>query len=164
MDFGGYAHIVAYLQSALVPILTFVALLLFGVIRGRRAITSLILGLYLALLISIKFPYYKAIGEAVTFLNETTLSLIIFAVFTAFSALLMDRLLFYRIDETAFEGFGKKAVLALLGTVLIMAYSYHVLPLSNLIDPGMPAHMLFAPEEHFFWWLVGPLVVLFVMY
>jgi hypothetical protein len=161
MDFGS---VVGYIQSALVPLVTFVALLLFSVIRGRRAITSLILGLYFALLISLKFPYYQNIYSAVGFLNDTTLSIIIFAVFAVFSAMLMDRLLFYRIDETAFEGFGKKAVLAILGTVLIMAYSYHVLPVTGIIDPGTPAAMLFAPEEYFFWWLAGPLIVLFLMY
>lgn len=161
MDFG---TIVGYIQSALVPLLTFVALLLFSIIRGRRAITSLILGLYLALLISIKFPYYTQISDAVGFLSDTTLAILIFAVFTAFCSMLMDRLLFYRIDETAFEGFGKKAVLAILGTMLVLAYSYHVLPIASLIDPGIPANILFAPSEYFFWWLLGPLVVLFLMY
>lgn len=161
MDF---AVIVGYIQSALVPLLTFVALLLFSIIRGRRAITSLILGLYFALLISLQFPYYPNIYEAITFLNDATLSIIIFTAFAVGSAMLMDRLLFYRIDETAFEGLGKKAVLALLGTVLILAYSYHVLPVTSIIDPGTPAAMLFAHKEYFFWWLVGPLVVLFLMY
>lgn len=161
MDYG---VILGYIQSALVPLLTFIALLLFSVVRGRRAITSLILGLYFALLISLKFPYYEEIYGAIGFLNDTTLSIIIFTAFAAFSAMLMDRLLFYRIDETAFEGFGKKAALATLGTVLILAYSYHVLPITGLIDPGTSAHLLFAPEEYFFWWLVAPLVVLFVMY
>jgi len=161
MDYG---VILGYIQSALVPLLTFVALLLFSVVRGRRAITSLILGLYFALLISLKFPYYEAIYNAIGFLNDATLSIIIFTAFAAFSAMLMDRLLFYRIDETAFEGIGKKAALATLGTMLILAYSYHVLPVTGLIDPGTSAAMLFAPEEYFFWWLVAPLVVLFVMY
>ncbi len=161
MDF---ASVVGYIESALVPLLTFIALLLFSIVRGRRAITSLILGLYFALLISLKFPYYENIYGAIGFFNDTTLSIIIFAVFAVFSAMLMDRLLFYRIDETAFEGFGKKAALAILGTVLILAYSYHVLPVTGIIDPGTPASMLFAPEEYFFWWLVAPLVVLFLMY
>jgi hypothetical protein len=161
MDIGA---VIGYIQSALVPLLTFVALLLFSIIRGRRAITSLILGLYLALLISMKFPYYGRIHDTIGFLSDTTLSIITFAVFTAFCSMLMDRLLFYRIDETAFEGFGKKAVLAVLGTILVMAYSYHVLPITNIIDPGVPANILFAPQDHFFWWLMGPLVVLFLMY
>ncbi len=154
-----------YIQSALVPLLTFVALLLFTIVRGRRAITSLILGLYFALLISLKFPYYDQIYSfAGKMLSEAVLSIIVFAVFTTLFSLLMDRLLFYRIDESAFEGFGKKLFLALLATMLVMLYSYHVLPITTLIDPGFPANLLFAPEEYFFWWLIVPLVGLFFLY
>ncbi len=162
MDFG---TIIGYIQSALVPLLTFVALLLFSIVRGRRAITSLILGLYFALLISLKFPYYAQIyGVAGKAVSETVLSIIVFAVFTTIFSLLMDRLLFYRIDESAFEGFWKKILLALFATILVMAYSYHVLPITSLIDPGFPANLLFAPQEYFFWWLVVPLVGLFFLY
>lgn len=160
-----YELYIGYLQSALVPILIFVFLLLFAAIRGRRAITSLILGLYFALLISLKFPYYaKIYAIAGNIITETALSIIVFAVFTTIFTLLMDRLLFYRIDERAFEGMSKKIVLALLGTILVMSYSYHVLPITNLIDPGLPAQKLFGPEEYFFWWLIIPLVALFFMY
>jgi hypothetical protein len=162
MDFSS---VIDYIQSALVPLLTFIALLFFSIIRGRRAITSLILGLYFALLISLKFPYYGNIySVAGDFITETVLSIIVFAVFTTVFSLLMDRLLFYRIDESAFEGFGKKLVLAILATILIMAYSYHVLPITNLVNPGFPASMLFAPQEYFFWWLIIPLVGLFFLY
>ncbi len=162
MDYGA---ILSYVQSTLIPIIIFVALFFYTMVRGRRAVTSLILGLYLALLVSLKFPYYAAIYAALgNILSEATLSIIIFAIFTAMFSLLMDRLLFYRIDETAFEGFGKKVLLALMATILIMAYSYHVLPITNLVNPGAPAHMLFAPTEYFFWWLIVPLVGLFFLY
>jgi hypothetical protein len=162
MDYG---VIIGYLQSALIPLLIFISLLVFAVVRGRRAITSLILGLYFALLISLKFPYYPNIYDiAGGIITEAAISIIVFAVFTAVFSLLMDRLLFYRIDETAFEGFGKKVLLALLATVLVMAYSYHVLPITKLLDPGLPAGLLFAPEEYFFWWLIVPLAGLFFLY
>lgn len=161
MDYG---VILGYIQSALVPIVTFVALLFFAIIRGRRAITSLILGLYFALLISLKFPYYTQIYNAAGFVSDATIAIILFAIFTTFCAMLMDRMLFYRIDETAFEGFGKKSVLALLGTIVIMLFSYHVLPIASFIDPGLPASALFASADYFFWWLLAPLVVLFIMY
>ncbi len=161
MDYG---TILAYIQSALMPLLTFGALLLFTVIRGRRAITSLILGLYFALLISLKFPYYDKIYEmSGKLLSQTIVSMILFAVFATACSFLMDKLLFYRTDETAFAGFGKKMLLALCATVLVLAYSYHVLPVTNLINPGMPASLLFAPPENFFWWLIAPLAGLFFL-
>ncbi len=161
MDIG---TIIDYLQSVLLPILIFVSLLLYTVIRGRRAITSLILGLYFALLISIKFPYHAQIDEVLgKFISPPTVAIVIFAVFTALFSLLMDRLLFYRINESAFQGFGTKFLLAILATVLVMAFSFHVLPITHLVNPGMPAHTLFGPPEYFFWWLIVPLIGLFFL-
>ncbi len=157
--------IINFLQSTLVPLLVFGTLLLYTLVRGRRAITSLILGLYFALLISLKFPYYQKIHDLLGgALSDTVISMVVFAIFTAIFSLLMDRLLFYRIDEAAFAGFGKKILLALFATILVLAYSYHVLPITNLIDPGLQAGFLFAPPEYFFWWLILPLIGLFFLY
>lgn len=159
MDFSA---IIGSLQNALIPLITFVVLLIYTMVRGRRAMTSLILGLYFALLISLKFPYYAKIRESVGgALSETTISIAVFILFTALFSILMDRLLFYRVDETAFAGLWKKVLLALFATVLVMAYSYHVLPITQLIDPGSSAQYLFAPPQYFFWWLIAPLVGLF---
>ncbi len=156
--------ILGYLESALLPLVTFFVLLAFAMYRGRRAITSLILGLYFALLISLVFPYHDKIDAAFgSFLNKNTVSLLVFTVFTVISALLMDKLLFYRNDESAFQGLHKKMALALLGTILIMSYSFHVLPVTTFINPGAPASMLFAPQEYFFWWLIIPLIGLFFL-
>lgn len=159
MDYG---LLIDYLQSALTPLLILIALLFFAMIRGRRSITSLILGLYFALLISLKFPYYDALSATFgSFLNSAAVSIIVFAIFTAIFTVLMDRLLFYRVDEGAFQSFGKKLLLAIMATILVMLYSYHVLPITNLVNPGLPASILFAPQEYFFWWLIVPLIGLF---
>ena len=40
-------------------------------------------------------------------------------------------------------------------------YSYHALPVTDLITPGSPIQALFAPEQHFFWWLLIPLIAIF---
>lgn len=161
MDFHA---ILGYLQSALMPLVTFFALLSYSMLRGRRAITSLILGLYFALLISLKFPYYERVSHAFgSLLGSAALSIVVFAVFTILFAVLMDRLLFYRVDETAFQAFGKKLALAILATILVMLYSYHVLPITTIVNPGYPANVLFAPPEYFFWWLIVPLIGLFFL-
>ncbi len=161
MDYG---IIIDYLQSALLPILIFIALLFYTMIRGRRSITSLILGLYFALLVTLEFPYHDVVDTWLgAFISKNTAAMIVFALFTAIAAVLMDRLLFYRIDESAFQAFPKKITLALLGTILIMAFSFHVLPVTDFINPGAPASQLFGPQEYFFWWLIIPLIGLFFL-
>lgn len=149
------------IKELAVPLFVFVALLAYSVVRGQRPLLSLILGLYLALLISLKFPYYDLVFAKMEMLGDTTKTLIIFAFFTAFGSILFERLLTRLIEEGRKEGIAKKVVLAILGTILIMAYSYHVLPITTLIDPGTQIAQLFAPEEYFFWWLMLPLIGLF---
>lgn len=160
----GIGDFITLLQESLVIILVFLALLAYSMIRGRHALVSLILGLYFALLISLKFPYYDTLrgwagGNATT---ETVIVVGVFVVFTFVSTLLLSRFIEGG-GESAFEGFWQKGLLAIFGAVIIMAYSYHVLPLASLIEPGTPASMIFAPEEYFFWWLIVPLIGLFLI-
>jgi len=162
MDFSSVLGLV---REFLVLILVFGALLAYAVVRGKRALISLILGLYVALLISLKFPYYEVVFNLVerTGKSDTIFTILIFAVFTGIAALLFERLTADEYEESAFEGLTKKAAAAVLGTVLIMAYSYHVLPITTLFDPGVTVNTLFAPEEYFFWLLVVPLMGLFLL-
>ena len=155
MDAG---NIVAILQELLYLIVVFVAGLSYGLVRGRQALINLILALYFALLISLKFPYYDALFGAINSdrVSNSFIMILVFGAFTAGAIFLFERLMPRDPAESAFEGFGKKALLALLASVLVMAYSYHVLPITELITPGSPIQMLFAPESRFFWWLLIP--------
>jgi len=158
MDAGA---IISLLQESLFVIVVFVCFLLYSLIRGRQTLINVILGLYLALLISLKFPYYDLIlKQATSAKSEAIIMISLFAVFTVASTLLFGRLMPREYDEKIFEGFGKKLIFALMGTAIVMAYSYHALPITDLIDPGSPMQHLFAAEEWFFWWLVTPLIIL----
>jgi len=156
--------VISFLQESLFIIVVFCGFLLFAMVRGRQALTNLILGLYLALLISLEFPYYTPVlretgGES----GSPMIMILIFAAFTILATIFFGRLMPRDYGEPAFERFNIKIVLAALGTILLMAYSYHVLPVTELITPGSPIRALFAPEAHFFWWLILPLVILFFL-
>lgn len=161
MDFQAALSLI---REFLVLILIFSALLAYAIVRGRRALLALILGLYTALLLSLKFPYYEQLFALTAREGNTDaiLTIVLFAVFTGASAFLFERLLSVNTnEESPFEGIGKKGLLALLGTVLVIGYCYHVLPVATLIDPSARIDMLFAPEQYFFWLLIAPLVGLF---
>lgn len=160
MDFH---TLLSFGKEFLVLILVFAALLAYAIIRGKRALMSLILGLYVALLISIKFPYYDAIYNLTEREGNTVsiLAIVIFAVFAGLGTFLFERLLSHDYEESRFEGIHKKAILAILGTILVLAFSYHVLPITSFIDPGSAISTLFAPPHYFFWLMVVPLVGLF---
>jgi len=114
-------------------------------------------------LISIEFPYYDALlGVPVVQSRNQFSCSSFFAGFTFLATMLFQRILPREYDETSFEGFGKKVLLASAGTVLVMAYSYHALPVTELITPGSPINYLFASSQSFFYWLIAPIVILYL--
>lgn len=157
------ASIIVLLQESLFLVLVFCAFLIYGLIRGRQGVIDLILSLYLALLISLKFPYYELFVTNGDATSNALVKIIIFAAFTIGAMFLFAKLIPRDDFETAFQGFGKKIVLALLATVLVMIFSYHALPVTDIITPGSPIQALFGPPENFFWWLLLPLVGLFIL-
>src|SRR3989344_144194 len=154
--------LLSYAKEFLVLILVFGALLAYAAVRGNRALVTLILGLYIALLISLKFPYYDALYNLLSRggSSSSVVAVILFALFTGCGTILFERLLPRDYGEM-YGGVAKKAILVALATILVMAYSYHVLPVTSIIDPGSAVGTLFAPPQYFFWFLLAPLIGLF---
>lgn len=158
------ATIIGILQESLFMILVFAGFLVFSMMRGIQAIVNLILGLYLALLISLKFPYYNYIlSETGEKASDAFIMIGVFAVFTILATILHGRVMTTEFKESAFERFGKKVIFAILATILVMAYSYHALPVTDIITPGSPIQSLFGPEDRFFVWLLLPLIGIFFL-
>lgn len=136
----------------------------FSLFKGRQAIINIIFALYLALLISVEFPFYdEVLGSLSGSVSISTAKLIIFLVFTALATVLCFRIMPDEFREMKLESFGKKFTLSLCATVLVMVFSFHVLPVTEFLTPGTPIQSLFAPAEYFFWWLILPLVALFIL-
>lgn len=158
------ATILSFLNEILFLIVVFAFFAVFAFYKGRQTVTNIIFGLYLGLLLSIEFPYYAMfITKTTDATTASILKLVIFAVFSLIATMLFARVLPREYDEPLFGGFWKKMLLALAGTVLVMAYSYHALPVTDLITPGTPIHYLFGAKSSFFWWMIAPLVVLFLV-
>lgn len=161
MDTGSLISVV---HESLFVIVVFGGFLMYALIRGRQGLINIIMGLYLALLISLKFPYFDAIlGNADSLKSKAILMIVVFVVFSFLATWLFSRLMPREYDERMFESFGKKLMFAAAGTILVMAYSYHALPLTELVNPGSPVQYLFGSELSFFWWLLTPLVILFFL-
>ncbi len=155
--------ILSFLHESLYMIIVFGIFLFLALRKGRQTVTNVILGLYMALLLSLQFPYYDALLSNVSNAkSESLIMLVVFTVFAFLATLLFIRILPREYDETIFEGFGRKILLALAGTVLVMAYSYHALPVTELITPGSPINYLFASSQSFFYWLTVPIIVLYI--
>lgn len=159
-----FSDLLRYAYECLYFFVVFGVFALAAVVMGRQAIINIIVGLYLALLISMNFPYYDTVLSFTS--GVRMLSILKLGIFFAFTVLAVW--LFYRImpsefRETKFESFGKKILLAFSATILVMIFSFNVLPVTEFLSPGTPIQSLFAPQEYFFGWLMIPLVFLFIL-
>lgn len=155
--------VITYLKESLYVIIVFGLFLAVAFFKGRQTITNLILGLYLALLLTLQFPYFETLfGDLESARDRAVFSICIFVIFTGISTWLFTRILPREYSEKMFEGTLSKLALALAGTILIMAYSFHALPVTELVAPGGPISYLFSSAEYFFWWLIVPIVLLFI--
>lgn len=136
----------------------------FAVFKGRQATINVIVGLYFALLISLVFPNYEQLFSTLEDSKTIAIArLAFFAFITLFTTALFWRIMPSEFREERFESLGKKLLLALSATILVMTFSFQVLPVSEFLTPGTPLQSLFGPEPYFFWWLLVPMVILYIV-
>ncbi|HEY0964731.1 MAG TPA: hypothetical protein VGE31_02965 [Candidatus Paceibacterota bacterium] len=158
------AFVLNFLSETAYLLIVFGVLLMYAIGRGRQAIINLIFGLYLALLITLEFPYYDhMLGGLSTPQMVSAGKLGFFAVITVILTWLCSRIMPDEFRERKFESLPKKIIHAASATILIMIFSFQVLPVTDFLVPGTPVQSLFAPEAYFFWWLMLPLAILFIL-
>ncbi|MCA9359449.1 hypothetical protein H6781_02600 [Candidatus Nomurabacteria bacterium] len=159
-----WSYILNFITEIAFLLSVFGICLAFSIFKGRQAIMNLMFGFYLALLIFIEFPNHDVIfGNLATDQSLALAKLSFFAIITALTTLLCYRVMPSEFRENKFESLGKKALLSAGATILIMIFSFHVLPVTEFLTPGTPVQSLFAPEVYFFWWLLAPMVILYVV-
>jgi len=157
------SYVLSLLQELAYLLIVFSGFLVYGIVKGRQVIINVVTGLYIALLISLVFPYYDLfLGTASSAHSIAVGKLVLFSIFTLAGTVLMTRLMPDEFREKKFESFGKKIFLALGGTIAVMIFSFHVLPVTDLLSPGTPIQTLFANKDYFFWWLLAPLIILYL--
>ncbi len=153
--------ILNYLSESAYLLIVFSVFFALAIFKGRQMLINIICGLYLALLITTQFPYYDLIlGDLKQAMVIAIAKLVLFIITFILTTMLFKRIMPREYDENKFESFGKKTILALGATVLVMAFSFNILPVTEFLTPGTPVQSLFAPQEYFFWWLMLPLVIL----
>jgi len=161
MDFG---FILDFMYETAYFLAVFMLFMLWATFKGRQAMINIIFGLYLALLILIEFPYTDYLTDNLGGSVAQSLGqLVLFSIFTVLTTWLFAHVMPDEFKEKKFESFFKKILLAGAASILVMAFSFQVLPVTEFLTPGTPLQTLFAPEGLFFWWLMVPLVILFLL-
>jgi hypothetical protein len=161
MDWG---YVLTFLYEFAYFIAVFFLFFLFSILKGRQAIMNVIIGLYFALLISLEFPNYDFIFSGL----ESTQSIAagqlgFFALVTLLTTALCFRIMPDEFKEKRFESLGRKLLLTFGATTLVMIFSFNVLPVTEFLVPTTPIQSIFAPETYYFWWLLVPLVILYIV-
>src|SRR5688500_13602974 len=112
---------VRILQESLYWIIAFSVFLGYAMVRGKQSLINLILGLYLALLISLKFPYYDTIlgGTQAASSTDSIIMIALFAVFTFAGTFMFSRLIPRDYEDAGFRAFPKKILFAALASILV---------------------------------------------
>lgn len=161
MDFG---FVLDFMYETAYFLAVFMLFMLLATFKGRQAMINIIFGLYLALLILIQFPYTDYLTENLGgSVAQSVGKLVLFSIFTILATWLYAHVMPDEFREKKFESFFKKVLLAGSASVLVMVFSFQVLPVTEFLTPGTPLQTLFAPEGLFFWWLMVPLVILFLI-
>jgi hypothetical protein len=156
--------IINFLSEIAYFLITFGVLFAFAIFKGRQGIINIIIALYFALLISVEFPYYNTVLRSINgAVSVSVAKLGIFLVFTLLATILCFRIMPDAFREMKLESFSKKFTYALCATILIMAFSFNVLPVTEFLKPGTPIQSLFAPQQYFFGWLILPFIALFIL-
>jgi len=134
--------------------------LLYATVRGRQTTINAVIGIYLGTLLTLQF----AATGLLTNLSGANLTIATAVLFTALSVLsthITTRLMPDEFREGKFEGLGKKLLAASATTIVLLVVIFQVVPLTDHIPAGTPIQAVFAPAEYVFWWLLGPLALLY---
>lgn len=138
--------------------------LLFAIFQGRQATMNVIVGLYLALLIHNYFPSYEKIFSGLASSQSIIIAKLgFFAFITLFTTALCYRIMPSEFREERFESLFKKILLAIAATITIIAFGFQLFSIGDLLSTSTPLQTLFGPEPYFFWWLLLPLVLLYIV-
>ena len=141
----------------------FIFLLGFGFQYGKNRIFTLVFSLYFAAFISLQFPYTDILlGSRVGDIELTAIIVGLVFVFFIVIYVVFNRITTVIFPTNSARRWLEAAILATVTTALILALSYHVLPIQTIHDFSDPIDRLFASDESFFWWLIAPLVALLV--
>ena len=156
--------LLSFLKECILLIATFSFFLGYGMFRGTQSLINIILGLYLGLLIAIQFPYFDALlGASDDTRGSSVLMIVVFLIFSGIATFFFSRLMPGGEYDTFYSDFIRKIVYALSATIIVMIYSFNILPVTEFITPGSPVSSLFAPAEYFFWWLLVPLISIYFL-
>jgi len=160
MDLNTVFH---YLAEFAYILIIFGTCLIWAIFAGRQSLINLICGVYLSSLLIINFVHFEMLTNGLEKpLVVAGVKIVVFIILVLLITKLFKKLMPREYLENKFESFGKKVLLATLATILLTAVSLTIIPVTDFITPNTFLLNYFADSNLFFWWLLLPLILLFL--
>lgn len=145
----------------IILIAIFVALVVYGLRYGKYRMISLMLSFYIVIPIISSFPYLKSFSFFGESTNAATYSQIaVFLLIVVFLNVILSRFVCEEFPSRGLRRLIEAGVLSISSGGLLLALSYHIIPITALYDFAAPIDAIFASTTMFFWWLIIPLAAL----
>ena len=138
-------------------------LLVIGLYSGRNTLLAGIFSLYVAIPLYGAFPYKNLFMQSDT-PEQTAIAIdaAIFLVTAIFLFVLLRKIVNIDIPIYGTWRYINTALLALLGTTVVVAIGYHVLSVPEAYDFAGPLKPFLMFTNAAFWWLFAPLFFMFI--
>jgi len=137
----------------------FLFFILYAFYFGKERIITFILSLYVAAFLFPIFPYI----ESVLIFTDSPLQVVlskvsIFVAFALVANIIIGRFTFSEFSRNTFYGWFETFLLSFSATALLLVFSYHILPITEVYDFNPYLDIIFEPAKYLFWWLALPFI------
>jgi len=142
----------------------FLLLLVFGLTYGKYRLSTLIISLYVGLALFLLFPYigYISWNPGLLFNKITVLPVALFLLLILFVYFMIVSVIDCDFSRSKIKRWFEAGVLSLSITIILTASIYHIGISENVAVSQSLLDSLFLPAQYLFWWLLIPLVGLFI--
>lgn len=162
MDLSQFNVILSHPSWDIIVIFLFIAFgFFYGISSGKKRIISLLISLYIAGFFFENFFYIDELIE-----GKTIIETFFFKAFIFLAIVLALNVLFLKILACSSESRSKEwrqvLLLSFLGTGLLFSFIFHLFPAKEIFTFSPIVEHLFVSDKAFFWWLLAPLIALFL--
>ena len=145
-----------------IVIFAFIAVAFFyGVSAGKSKLLAFLFSLYVSGFLFENFYYIDKLITGKTMMEEFLFRGFIFAVIVAVLTILFSKILTPSYDSGPKNWF-KSLLLSFVSVGLLFSYLFHIFPGREIFTFSPLVQNLFASNGAFFWWLILPLIALFL--
>jgi hypothetical protein len=160
----GFDAVLNLSVDIIAALVIFAVLFLFGLQSGKRRLVALILSFYLALPLFVAFPYTERVIDAAGIEKTGSVAALVYlALAVVIYGLLLGRLTTVEPAMSKARKWLEIGILSAITVPFLFALGFHSIPVSSEYAFSSQVTGIFEPVALFFWWLLLPLVGLFLL-